>query len=192
MDRRLLLCSFLCLLLISCKVTNINENKAKTTPKTKMQELLEEQAKRDSADRIRRAVADSIYRVDSMAAEKRKLDGDNGMSLGLANRNGAQPEAQSVQEPKKDAPTIPVPLKAETGTYDLKCYSVVVGSFSNKGGADFWCKVLRKERYNAQIVQNEEGLYRVVILTTDDLKKAVAMSRKVVARFPGAWMLIKK
>ncbi|MDR3706558.1 MAG: SPOR domain-containing protein [Paludibacteraceae bacterium] len=157
-----------------------------------MQELLDEQASRDSVNRKNQALTDSIQRKNKVAVTKSTADADNDMSLGLNSKSSKKIEPDS-DKPKKIVPTIPVPLKAEAfSTHDLKCYSVVVGSFVNNKSASFWCKVLKKEHYDARIIENEQGMYRVIILTTDDLKEATASVRKIVGRFPGAWLLVSK
>jgi hypothetical protein len=177
----------------SCALTNRSEKKAQApVHKTKMQELLDEQARRDSINRKNQALTDSLQRKNNVTSVKNIADVDDGLTLGLDSKSHKK-AAVATDEPKKNLPTIPVPLKSEAfSTYDLKCYSVVVGSFANKSGASFWYKVLKKEHYDARIIENEQGLYRVIILTTDDLKAATASVRGIVERFPGAWLLISK
>lgn len=177
----------------SCALTNSSEKKAPSTVhKTKMQELLDEQASRDSVNRKNQALTDSLQRKNKVAVAKSATDTDSDMSLGLNSKSSKKVEPD-LDKPKKILPTIPVPLKAEAfSTHDLKCYSVVVGSFVNQNSASFWCKTLKKEHYDARIIENEQGMYRVIILTTDNLKEATASVRKIVGRFPGAWLLISK
>jgi len=177
----------------SCASTKSQEKKAPApVHKTKMQELLDEQASRDSINRKNQALTDSLSRKNKATITKVVADVDNDMPLGLNSKSRKKVEPDT-DKPKKITPTIPVPLKAEAfSTYDLKCYSVVVGSFVNNNSASFWRKTLKKEHYDARIIENEQGMYRVIILTTNDLKEATASVRKIVDRFPGAWLLISK
>lgn len=184
---------FLIIGISSCAVSKSVDGKAAAPiHKTKMQELLDEQASRDSANRKNQTLADSLLRKNRIAETKKANEADNDMSLGL-NTKVSEKIEPDLDKPKKSEPTIPVPLKAEAfSTHDLKCYSVVVGSFVNKNSASFWCKVLKKEHHDARIIENEQGMYRVIILTTDNLKEATASVRKIVGRFPGAWLLVSK
>ncbi len=55
----------------------------------------------------------------------------------------------------------------------LKAYSVIVGAFGLQTNAEGLCQQLRDSGYDAQIVKNEGGLFRVVATTFDNKADAV-------------------
>lgn len=75
----------------------------------------------------------------------------------------------------------------------LSAYSVVVGSFSLKANAEGLQNTLKGDGYNAQVAyNNDRQMYRVIASTYGD-KAAAAQSRDALrAKFPDAWLLLKK
>ncbi len=74
----------------------------------------------------------------------------------------------------------------------LKRYSVVVGSFMNKANADALVMKLKADGYDASVVQNEQGMYRVVVFSSNSVAATVSQAKSIRARFPDAWVLILK
>ena len=67
----------------------------------------------------------------------------------------------------------------------LQDFSVVVGSFS--------LNTLKSAGYDAQIVQGERNMYRVVATTFADKANAVKSRNELRAgKYPDAWLLFKK
>ena len=74
----------------------------------------------------------------------------------------------------------------------LKKYNVVVGSFSNKANAERLQAKLNEEGYNALVAVNENGMHRVIALSSDESKPAKDKIQAVKDRFSDVWMLIQK
>jgi len=80
----------------------------------------------------------------------------------------------------------------------LKDYNVVVGAFSNKTNADNFKAKMVSRGYNAFLVQNEAGLYRVVAGGYDTRAQAVSVRDNIRSTYanddpgtcPAAWLLI--
>ena len=75
----------------------------------------------------------------------------------------------------------------------LSNYSVVVGSFGVKANAEGLYNTLKSAGYDAQIVQGERNMYRVVATTFADKANAVKSRNELRAgKYPDAWLLFKK
>jgi len=77
----------------------------------------------------------------------------------------------------------------------LKAYSVVVGAFGMLSNAQTLQSTLATKGYNAQIVQatvNGSPFYRVVATTYDTKDEAAQSRAKLMADYPGAWLLYQK
>ena len=72
----------------------------------------------------------------------------------------------------------------------LKDFSVVVGAYRVKAGAELVQQNLKNSGYAAQIVKNEElNIYRVIATTFDTKAEAEASRNELDAKYPGAWLL---
>ena len=71
-------------------------------------------------------------------------------------------------------------------------YHVVVGSFKNRDNAKGLQQTLNKEGNNAVIVVNEQGMYRVLIVSYQNYKEAREKINQIKTRFSDAWVLIQK
>ena len=75
----------------------------------------------------------------------------------------------------------------------LQNFSVVVGSFGVKANAEGLYNTLKSAGYDAQIVQGERNMYRVVATTFADKANAVKSRNELRAgKYPDAWLLFKK
>lgn len=75
----------------------------------------------------------------------------------------------------------------------LQNYSVVVGSFGVKANAEGLYNQLKSAGYDAQIVQGDRNMYRVVASTFADKTGAVKSRNELRAgKYPDAWLLFKK
>ncbi len=73
----------------------------------------------------------------------------------------------------------------------LKKYHVVIGSFGNKDNALRLQSQMRPQ-YEPIIVQNDRGMYRVLLMTYDTYVEAKNKIAEVRTQFPDAWVLIKQ
>ena len=108
----------------------------------------------------------------------------------------------TATEPVKVTPTTDysnVAVRTEQVTLvngaGLKAYSVVVGAFGMLSNAQSLQSTLASKGYSAQIVQanvNGSPFYRVVATTYDTKDEAAQSRAKLMAEYPGAWLLYQK
>lgn len=80
----------------------------------------------------------------------------------------------------------------------LRNYNVIVGAFGNINNANNFVAKMQQRGYNAFLVKNASGLYRVVASSFDYREQAVASRDEVKTKFanddpgtcPAAWLLI--
>lgn len=73
----------------------------------------------------------------------------------------------------------------------LKKYHVVIGSFGNKDNALRLQAEMRLD-YEPILVQNDRGMYRVLLMTYDTYKEAKTKIAEIRDKFPDAWVLIRE
>jgi cell division septation protein DedD len=101
-----------------------------------------------------------------------------------------------VEETSENASISTKPVSVRKETYRntaychalLKEFSVVVGSFSSKENADKLASKLKDEGHAGLVIQNEQGLYRVISLTDSNIDVAISQVKKMRARYPDAWI----
>jgi cell division protein FtsN len=71
-----------------------------------------------------------------------------------------------------------------------KHYHVVVGSFKSRDNAKGLQSSLNAEGNNATVVVNENGMYRVILVSFDEYLQARACINNIAGRFPDAWVLV--
>lgn len=74
-------------------------------------------------------------------------------------------------------------------------YFVIIGSFKDPVNAKEHQAIVRKNGFASEILKNDAGLYRVSVMSTDDIEAARNEVRKIWKRFPeysDTWMLIRK
>ena len=74
----------------------------------------------------------------------------------------------------------------------LKKYNVVVGAFKDKSRAEKLQSTLKSEGYDALVVINESGMYRVIAVSFDDYASAKTKIKSIASRFSDAWVLVQK
>lgn len=99
----------------------------------------------------------------------------------------------SQEEGVEEVPTAGVQMRTESYVNaSLKRYSVVVGSFMNKVNADALVVSLKGKGMDTEVVQNEQGMNRVVVFSSNSLGAAIGQAKKIRSTYPGAWVLILK
>lgn len=74
-------------------------------------------------------------------------------------------------------------------------YFVIIGSFRDSQNAREHQSVVLKDGFKSEVLKNDEGLFRVSVLATNDIEKARAEVRRIWAKFPrysDTWMLKRK
>lgn len=108
-------------------------------------------------------------------------------SRAATNVANATPEAEVIRNEK-----FSLTDGGSNSTTFYKKYHVVVGSFSQKQNAINLQKTLINEGNNALVVQNESGMYRVIISSYDEYNQAKYKITQINNRFPDAWVLMQK
>jgi len=193
--------------------------------KTKMQELLVQQTKKDSLvkDSIKNQLKiDSIAKATALTKQKNQSSEffmKMGQNAGPQSFKDSKDTLKGVQsdvtksmptetiktktpiiEPiitktKEDENLSKKPVSMKTEAYlntPLKRYSVVVGSFSNKENAEGLSNILKKQNYVTYVVQNEQGMYRVIMYTSNSVGSAVSQVKKMRSQYPDAWIMVLK
>jgi cell division protein FtsN len=78
---------------------------------------------------------------------------------------------------------------------DTHRYFVIIGSFRNPNNAEKYRGQILKKRFTSVILKNEAGLYRVSVLSTDEIETArddVRRIRRVFPEYYDTWLLIQK
>ena len=73
----------------------------------------------------------------------------------------------------------------------LKTYNVVIGSFQNRANAQ-GLQSLMKVDYAPVIVINEQGMFRVILISYDDYQTAKQKIAQIKSQFDDAWVLVQK
>jgi len=73
----------------------------------------------------------------------------------------------------------------------IKTYNVVIGSFQNRANAQ-GLQSLMKGEYAPIIVINEQGMFRVILISYDDYLSAKQKIVQIKAQFDDAWVLVQK
>lgn len=73
----------------------------------------------------------------------------------------------------------------------VKTYNVVIGSFKNRANAQ-GLQSLMKADYSPIIVINEQGMFRVILISYDDYVSAKQKIAQIKSQFDDAWVLVQK
>jgi len=104
---------------------------------------------------------------------------------------------------EKKLPSAATPIKEveeklvpnSEGISNPRRYFVIIGSFRNQDNALEYQKQIITEGFRSEILKNEMGLYRVSVLSTDDVEAAREDIRRIRSIYPkyfDTWLLIQK
>lgn len=74
-------------------------------------------------------------------------------------------------------------------------YFVIIGSFRNPDNAERYQGQILKKGFSSEILKNEDGLYRVSVMSTNETREAMNEIRRIRRVFPeyyDTWLLIQK
>ena len=74
-------------------------------------------------------------------------------------------------------------------------FFVIIGSFRSLENSYKYQEQIRKEGFNSEILKNAEGLFRISVLSTDDIDAARTEIRRIRTDFPkyyDTWLLVQK
>jgi hypothetical protein len=83
----------------------------------------------------------------------------------------------------------------EDGITNKHQYFVIIGSFRNPENSKKYQELIEKEGFRSEILRNEDGLYRVSVIATDEISIARDEVRRIWKSYPkyhDTWLLIKK
>ncbi|HEX2974794.1 MAG TPA: SPOR domain-containing protein, partial [Bacteroidales bacterium] len=106
-------------------------------------------------------------------------------------------DSASAEKPVTEVmvPEITEPVKAEEVTAPVTesgAYYIITGSFQSETNAGKQVIQLQAEGFNPEVVQTENGFYRVCAMVCPDLKTAVDKKDSILQKFPSAWVSRKK
>ena len=106
-------------------------------------------------------------------------------------------EAETTPEKTAEEPIIEVEEKLVSVNElppDPARYFVIIGSFRNPDNAKYYQKQIHLDGFSSELLKNEEGLYRVSVMTFDDILKARKEIKRIRETFPkysDTWLLIQ-
>lgn len=121
----------------------------------------------------------SAYKSVYEAAKEREID-ENTTSSSTTTTRPASPSYTSSSESVKKEKITPV---YESDAAGLKAYSVVIAAMSMKPNAESLKQRIENEGYKIILVQNEQGMYRVIIASYDSKEQAVAKKNEILSAF---------
>lgn len=112
--------------------------------------------------------------------------------------NAVPARAEIVEEEVEEAPIVEreetiVEIDEEPPVDYL--YFVIIGSFRSKENAMKYQAQIGEKGFSSILMKNEEGFYRVSVLSTDDITKAREEIRRIRTAYPehgDTWLLIRK
>jgi len=120
-------------------------------------------------------------------------------------RKNKKPVASTTITKTEETKTIdqPIPIKEveemlvpkDGKIPDASRYFVIIGSFRNPENAKKYQGQLLDDGFSSEILKNEEGLYRVSVLATNDINNArddIRHIRKVYPKYFDTWLLLQK
>lgn len=112
---------------------------------------------------------------------KKAVDEGNDIKSPLIVENSEQ---VSKENPEPEAPA---PMVSE-----LNVYVVITGSFKSKENADAQVTMLTEDGFSPEIIEADNGFYRVCAVVCNDMKTALIKKDSIVKKFPGTWVSRKK
>ena len=116
------------------------------------------------------------------------------------NNKKAVDEGNSLESSKIEENTTPMSV-AETATVkdevvpvvaESVSYIVITGSFKSEENAVSQVNILKEEGFDPEIINTDNGFYRVCAITCSDIHTATTKKDSIVEKFPGAWVSKKK
>lgn len=125
----------------------------------------------------------SAYKSVYEAAKEREMqDNMQSTNKGSSASTATTPSksAQTSQETVRKEKITPV---YESDAAGLKPYNVVIAAMSMKPNAESLKQRIENEGYKIILVQNEQGMYRVIIASCDTKDQAILRKNEILANF---------
>lgn len=190
------------LMLVSCashkgssSLGTTKRTTASASPKVKndAQLAMEKAAAEEAAEKARRAAQAAEQQARAEAeAKAREAEEAARKAMAEAKAKAAAEEAAIAAAAKAKVEKVKV-IESSIKT-DGK-YHVVVGSFKSLANARTACETLVEQGYTPNIVENEDGMYRVTVFNEaaeDTARKKLAQVKIKYPQYDDAWLLIEK
>ena len=114
---------------------------------------------------------------------KKAVDESNSLESPVIEANTAAASVGETNTVKEEI----VPAATESASY-----FVITGSFKSRENAVSQVDMLRAEGFDPEIVNTENGFYRVCAMACNDIHTAITKKDSIVKKFPGTWVSKKK
>lgn len=98
-----------------------------------------------------------------------------------------KPEIKSDSIAAKSEDEIAAPPAVETNAY-----YIITGSFKSRENASLQADMLKDEGFQPEVVEAENGFFRVCAVSCSDLRSAITRKDSIADKFPGSWISRKK
>jgi hypothetical protein len=112
---------------------------------------------------------------------KNAVDEGNNIKSIVSEENPGQGSKENV------IPETPAPIVSESNVY-----IVITGSFKSRENADAQVTMLTEDGFSPEIVESDNGFFRVCAIACNDMKTALIKKDSIVKKFPGTWVSRKK
>jgi len=166
-----------------------------TSPKVKddAQLAMEKAAAEEAAEKARRAAQAAEQRAKAEAeAKQREAEEAAQRAMAEAKAKAAAEEAAIAAAAKSKIEKVKV---VEAAAKPEGKYHVVVGSFKSLANAKAASETVVQQGYNPNIMENEDGMYRVTVFNADNeetARKKLAQVKMKYPQYDDAWLLIEK
>lgn len=123
----------------------------------------------------------SAYKSVYEAAKERELE-ENSAST-VTSPAVSTPSTSSYASSNESVRKEKIKPVYDSDASDLKTYSVVVAAVSVKPNAEALKTKLENDGYRVILAQNEQGLYRVIVASSDRKEEAVARKNEILSNF---------
>lgn len=81
---------------------------------------------------------------------------------------------------------------AEPPAVETNAYYIITGSFKSRENASLQADMLKDEGFQPEVVEAENGFFRVCAVSCSDLRSAITRKDSIADKFPGSWISRKK
>ncbi|MBR6250944.1 MAG: SPOR domain-containing protein [Bacteroidales bacterium] len=111
-------------------------------------------------------------------------------SIAAAEEAALKAAAEVITMREEQVKVVSTYEKAQRGSFHI-----IIGSFRNVQNAENLCKNAADKGFSPSIMQNEEGMYRVAVVSLNDEQSArdrIAELRAQQTQWVGMWLLVEK
>jgi cell division protein FtsN len=141
-----------------------------------------------------------IYLIISATLLSASCAGIN-KKLRKSKKSETENAATSIEKKQESEPVIEIKeveeklVPIDNKLPDPHRYFVIIGSFRNPENAKKYQAQILKEGFSSEVLKNEAGLYRVSVMSTDEIETArddIRRIRRIYQEYSDTWLLIQK